>query len=199
MERNNIIIIALIAIIIALLVVGAVTIMPDLNKHDTKLIFKNNSTITEGDSIKIKLTDDNGTALVNQAVNVTITDENKSSDYHSVVTDEKGVGTLEIDKSAGNYSIMVMYGGNENYSGCNATQKITIEEEVVEEPVIQQTQSSSSSNNNGLHYDEEVNVYYDDNGIVVDPDGQHSQGVGMSYSDIRDARDRWERGEPVMV
>ena len=206
MDKNKIIILALIAIIAALLV-GFVAMMPNTNKEDTKLTFEGNSTIADGDSIKIKLTDDNGTGLANKEVSMAITDENNTSNQHSVITDKNGVGTLKIDKNAGNYTITANYSGDENYTGCNATKKITVEEEVVEEPVAQQqTQSSqsaqpakTSSSSNGLHYDAEVNVYYDDNGIIVDPDGEHGQGVGTRYSDVRDARDRWERGEPVMV
>ncbi len=201
MEKNQIIIIALIVVIVALLVGMAAMLMPNMSKQDTQLKFKSNSTLTEGDSLKIKLTDANGTAIANQTVNVTITDKNNASDNHSVVTNEKGVGTLKLDKNAGEYTVTVIYNGNDKYNACNATKKITVEEEVVEtEPEIQQsTQSSGSSNNGRLHYDEEINVYYDDNGVIVDPDGQHFQGAGDSYSKYRDARDRWERGEPVMV
>lgn len=145
MDKNKIIILALIVIIAALLV-AIVAMMPNLNKQDTKLTIKGNSTIAEGDSIKIKLTDDNGTKLANAKVNIVITDEESTSDYHSVVTDSKGIGTLKLDKSAGNYTITANYGGDENYTGCNATKKITIEEKVVEQaPVQQSTQSAQSS------------------------------------------------------
>ena len=86
---------------------------------------------------------------------------------------------------------------------CNLSKKVKIKEKVVvEKSTINEEQSNyeeSSSSSNGLHYDEEINVYYNDEGIVVDPDGQHSQSVGFSYSDLRETRDRWERGEPVMV
>ena len=76
------------------------------------------------------------------------------------------------------------------------TQKLTIKKEVIEQPVIQQpTQSSSSSNE--IHYDEEINVYYDDSGKIVDPDGKHPQGVGDSYSEARELREMWERGEDI--
>lgn len=200
MENKNIIILVLIIIVIALLV-GIFATMPHANKQDTNLTFKSNSTINEDDSIKIQLTDANGTGIANQTVNITITDKDKSSDYHSVETNDKGIGTLNIDKNAGNYTITVNYAGNDKYIGCNATKKITIDKKVVEaeSETQQSTQSSSSSNNGGIHYDEEINVYYDDNGVVVDPDGHHPQSVGSNYDDLRDARDRWERGEPVMV
>ena len=151
MDKNKIIILALIAIIAALLV-GLAAMMPNLNKHDTKLAFEGNSTIANGDSIKIKLTDDNGTQLANKEVNIAITDENSTSDYHSVVTDKNGVGTLKIDKSAGDYTLTANYGGDENYTGCNATKQITVEEEVVEEQVAQQsTQSAQTSSSSSSH------------------------------------------------
>ena len=108
MENKNIIIIVLIVIIIALLV-GIFATMPHANKQDTKLTFKSNSTITEGDSIKIQLTDANGTGIANQTVNVTITDKDKSSDYHSVETNDSGIGTLNINKNAGNYTVSPNY------------------------------------------------------------------------------------------
>ena len=199
MDNNKIIIIALIVIIAALLVGMAAMMMPNMGKQNTILKFKSNSTLTEGDSLKVKLTDGNGSAIANETVNITITGKNASDDYHSVVTNDNGVGTLKLDKDAGEYDVTVSYGGNDKYNGCNATKKITVEkEEVVEEPVSQQSSQSSSSSNE-IHYDEEINVYYDSNGVIVDPDGKHPQGVGTSYSDARDARDRWERGEPVMV
>ena len=200
MENKNIIILVLIVIIIALLV-GIFATMPHANKQDTKLTFKSNSTIAEGDSIKIQLTDANGNGIANQTVNVTITDKDKSSDYHSVETNDSGIGTLNINKNAGNYTITINYSGNNNYAGCNATEKITIDKKVVEteHETQQSTKSSNSSSDGGLHYDKEINVFYDDNGKVVDPDGHHSQSVGSNYADLRDARDRWERGEPVMV
>ena len=147
MEKNQIIIIALIVVIVALLVGMAAMMMPNIGKQDAKLTIKSNSTLTEGDSLKIKLTDDNGTAIANQIVNITITDKDGSSDYHSVVTNEKGTGKLKMDKSAGKYNVVVSYGGNDKYSGCNATKKITVEEKVAEAEVDYSSQSQTSSGN----------------------------------------------------
>ena len=182
MENNKIIIIVLIVVIAALLV-GIVAMMPNMNKQDTNLTFKSKTTLNEGDSLKIKLTDTNGTAIANQTVNITITDKDGSCDYHSVVTNENGTGKLKMDKNAGEYNVTVSYGGNDKFNGCNATKKITIKEEVVEAEV---TSSSSSSSNGGnsISYDSELNVYYDSNGIVVNPDGKHPQGAGSRYSDL---------------
>lgn len=141
MEKNQIIILALIVIIAALLVGMVFTMMPNFSKQDSNLKFKGNSTLAKGDSLKIMLTDENGNVIAGQTVNVTITDKNKASDYHSVETNENGIGTIKVDKDDGQYSVTVTYGGNDKYKGCNATKKITIKEEEVEA----ETSSSSSS------------------------------------------------------
>lgn len=147
MDKNKMIIIALIIVIIALLV-GMFTIMPHINKKDTNLTFISNSTLNEGDSIEIKLTDSDGNLLVNQTVNVTITDNNKTSIYYSVVTNGSGLGVLKLDKIAGEYNVTISYGGNDKYNGCSATQKITIKDEV-KQTVSESSTSSSSSSNSG--------------------------------------------------
>ncbi|MEE0935071.1 MAG: hypothetical protein U0L42_05300 [Methanobrevibacter sp.] len=141
MEQNKIIIIALIVIIAALLV-GMVAMMPNLTKKESNLNFKGNSTITEGGSLKVKLTDDSGNPIVGQTVNVTITDKNKANSYYTVETNDEGVGTLKLEKDTGKYTVTVKYDGNNDFKGCNATKKITIKEKVEE---AQQSSSSSSS------------------------------------------------------
>ena len=145
MDNNKIIIIALIVIIAALLVSMAAMMMPNMGKQNTILKFKSNSALTEGDSLKVKLTDGNGSAIANQTVNITITDKDGFSDYHSVVTNENGTGKLKLDKNAGKYNVTISYGGNDKYNGCNATKKITIEEMVVEAQSAPSSGSSSSS------------------------------------------------------
>ena len=153
MNKNNIIILILIAIVLALLV-GIIVTIPNANKQDTNLIFNCNSTINEGDSIEIKLTDANGNAIANQTINVTISDNDKFSDYHSVITNENGVGILKLDKSSGEYEITISFNGNDRYNGCNATKKITIgEEEVAEsQPVAESSQTQSVDSENDKNY-----------------------------------------------
>ena len=145
MDKNKIIILALIVVIAALLVGIGAMMMPNMAKQDTNLKFKKNSTLTEGDSLKISLTDANNTAIANQTVNVTIKDKNGASDYHSVETNEKGVGTLKLDKDAGDYNVTLSYGGNDKYNGCNATKNITLEEKVAEAQSTSGSGSSSAS------------------------------------------------------
>ena len=132
MERNNIIILVLIIIAVALLLGIMMAVMPNMGKQDTILKFKGDSTLTEGDYIKFKLTDANGTALANQELIITVKGADKSSDRHSVVTNSKGVGKLKMDSGPGEYKVTVSYKGNDSYNACNTTKKVTVEEEVVE-------------------------------------------------------------------
>lgn len=182
MEKNKIIIIALIVVIAALLV-GIVAIMPNVNKQDTNLKFKSKSTLTEGDSLKIKLTEANGTAIANQTVNITIIGKDKSSDYHSVVTNEKGVGTLKLDKKAGKYNVTINYGGNDKYNPSNATKKVTIKEEVVE--------ATSDASNGNSNYGQSEQVDYNSRNseyFKSDADGSyHKMEEGGHYVYAQDA------------
>ena len=187
MDKNKIIILALIVVIAALLVGMAFTMMPNMTKQDTKLKFKSNSTLTKGDSLKIKLTDANGTAIANQTVNVTITDKDKSNSYYSVVTNEKGVGTLKLDKSTGKYDVTITYGGNDKYNGCNATKKITIKEKVAE---AQSTSSSSSSSSTETprYTTDEHGTYDNVNNVYID-----KQAKGLSKDELAELEAKIER------
>lgn len=186
MDKNKIIILALIVVIAALLVGMAFTMMPNMGKQDTKLKFKSNSTLTEGDSLKVRLTDANGTAIANQTVNVTITDKDKSNSYYSVVTNEKGVGTLKLDKSTGKYDVTIVYGGNDKYNGCNATKKLTIEEKVAE---AQSTSSSSSTSSETPRYTTDEHGTYDNvNNVYID-----RQAKGLSKDELAELEAKIER------
>ena len=118
--------------------------MPNMNKQDVKLAFMSDSTINEGDSIEIQLTDMNGTPLANQSLNVSVTDGNKT-DYHSILTNGDGKATLDIDKSAGDYSVSVRYDGNSNYRQSSISQNVTVK-------VAQTTSASTGSQSSELPY-----------------------------------------------
>ena len=143
MENNRIIIILLLVIIIVLLAC-ILTVMPNMNKQDVKLAFMSDSAINEGDSIEIQLTDMNGTPLVNQSLNVSVTDGNKT-DYHSILSNGDGKATLDIDKSAGDYGVSVKYGGNSNYRQSSISQNVTVK-------VPQTTSASTGSQSSELPY-----------------------------------------------
>ncbi len=184
MDKNKIMIIVLIAIIAALLV-GIFAMMPNTNKQDAKLTFKSDSSLEEGSPLKIKLIDANGTAISNQTVNVTITDDDSSNSYYSVVTSEKGIGKLNLDKSPGKYNVTISYGGNDQYNGCNATKKIKIEEKVVEATVDQSSSAPSSSSTHVIIGEDGYYYRVDDNGNILEHLGPSSQYYpnGVYYPD----------------
>lgn len=84
----------------------------------------------------------------------------------------------------GKYVVNVTYGGNENYTGNNTTQKLTIKEEVVEaEPTSSSSDSSSSSSryvyDEGGLYDTSTGKY-----VGGQNDGQSKEQVEQYNNDI---------------
>lgn len=145
MDKDKIIIIGLIIVIVALIVALAIAMQPP-TKENTKLKITSNKTLYEGDTLKVKLTDINGTPISGEVINISITNKNGDIAEYSVTTNDKGVAKLKLDQNSGKYAVNCTYGGNENYTGNNTTQKLEIKEEVVEtEPVEEQYSSSSHS------------------------------------------------------
>ena len=124
MDKNKTIILILL-VVIAILAAGLVmSNMHSIEKKQTKLTILGNSSINEGDAIKVKLTDLNKTPIANQTVSITVTGKDNTSEYFSVVTNDKGVGKLDMNKSQGDYKINCTYGGNDNYTANSTAKKI---------------------------------------------------------------------------
>lgn len=193
MENKHIIIILVVVIVILAAAIGVLFLNPTAAKEPCKIKITSDKSQYEGDEkLSIQLTDLNKTPISKEIVNITVTNSKGKVVVDDVVkTNDKGKANLKLDLKKGKYTVNVTYGGNENYTGNNTTQKLTIKEEVVEAT----PQSTQSSN---IYYDAELNVYYNSNGVVVNPDGQHGQAVGESYSKLRQMRDEWERGELEM-
>ncbi|WP_298521286.1 hypothetical protein [uncultured Methanobrevibacter sp.] len=198
MEDKNIIIVLLVIIAIILAFIVGYMFMPSLNaKKDCKITITSNSSLYDGDTITFKLTDMEGAGISNQNVSITLIGEDGTEDSYSIITDNNGGGGLKLNEITGNYVVNCTYAGNENFSANSTSQDLEIREKVSESEVQQPTQESSSQSNE-IHYDEEINVYYDSNGIVVDPDGEHPMEVGKQYSDLVERQEKWKRGELEM-
>lgn len=184
MEKSHkIIIVGLVVVVIALAVVLAGVIQVP-TKENVKLTFENKKSIEEGGKVKIKLTDMNGTPIKGQTVNISITDKKGTTDYHSVVTNEKGVGKLKLDKDPGKYTVNCTYGGNENYTGNNTTQKLKITEKVVETEKADSTSTASEPSS-----DDSNDAKVEGNGQeFVDEDGTRYKvhEIGGGYEVIRE-------------
>jgi ABC-type Na+ efflux pump permease subunit len=141
MENKHIIIILVAIIAILAVAIGFVLLNPTTAKDPTVVKITSDNKQSEGGELSIKLTDLSENPISNEIVNVKITDKNGKVVVDDVVkTNGKGNGKLNLDLKKGKYSVSVSYGGNDNHTGDNATQKLTIKAKQAT-----QTESSSSS------------------------------------------------------
>ena len=146
MENKNIIIILVVIIAILAAAIGFMVLKPMHAKEPTKIKVTSNKTLYEGENMSVKLTDLNKTPLSNEMVNITVKDgKGKVVANKTVKTNDKGNAKLDLDLKKGNYDVAVSYGGNENYTGNNTTQKLTIKEKEVVEATVEQVNSEDSS------------------------------------------------------
>ena len=176
MKNRNIIIILVVGIVVLAAVIGFMLFNPSHNAKDpTKIKITSDKEQYKGGTLKLQLADLNKTPISKQIVNVTVTDKKGKVVVDEVVkTDSKGKAKLDLKLKKGNYKVNVTYGGNENHTGCNITQKLKIKEKVVK------AQKTSSSSNGGSSepsswYDSEGAYHFYENGqeYVGDPNRQH--------------------------
>lgn len=174
-------------------------------KVNTQIKFISNANLKNGDIVQFELKDASGKAIGNQVINITF-EENGEKQKFSIITDNNGKGGLALNnEKAGNHEVTVTFAGNSKYNGCSAKQTITIEEgnttntekvsgnstasTVKYNEKTTSSSSSSSGSSSGsslsegsgpnLYYDEELNVWYDDNGII-----RGGQSDGMHILDL---------------
>lgn len=214
MDKKIIIIIAIIAVVAIL--VGMLALNPIHVKEETQINFSSNSTLKNGDSVKFQLTDSKGNPLSGQAVGISLSD-GKTQNNYSITTDSGGHGSLVLDGMAsGNYTVIVSYNGTDQYNPSKTVQQLKIgdvssssgnstqqENITYQEPASSSDRNSSysqetpttSSSDNSVSYDSKLNLYYDSDGVVVDPDGHHGMGVGEKYDDlVQQAKEVDEKG-----
>ena len=148
MENKNIIVILIVIIVILVAAIGFTVLNPMHAKEPTKIKVTSNKTLSEGGDLSVKLTDLNKTPLSKQNVNITVKDsKGKVVANKTVKTNDKGNAKMDLNLKKGKYDVSVTYGGNENYTGNNTTQKLTIKEKVA------QAQPTSSQSSSGNRYD----------------------------------------------
>ena len=167
MENNNIIIIMLVIIAILAVVVGAMFLQITNAKEPTAVKITSNKTLYEGEDITLKLTNLNKTPLSKEKVKITVKNsKGKVVANKTVKTNGKGNAKLDLDLKKGKYNVTVVYAGNDNFTGSNATQKLTIKEEVKE--TVSEPSSSNSAGWTETHpggdTGSSIVVYHDGNG-----------------------------------
>ena len=176
MENRNIIIMLLVVIAILAVAVGVMMFNQSHAKEATKIKITSDKEQYEGGKLSVELKDLNGTALSKEVVNVTITDKKGKVVVDDVVkTNSKGKAKLDLHLKKGKYNVTVTYGGNENYTGTNATQKLSINEKVTE--AVKPQSSSSQSSSHRQEYD-------------ITPDGWNPREHEVSREPIGDGNER---------
>lgn len=165
MENKNIIIILLVIIVVLAVVAGVMFMQSSNAKEPTKIKITSDKEQYEGGELSITLTDLNKTPLSKEVVNITITNSKGKVVVDDVVkTNSKGNAKLDLDLKKGKYNVTVTYGGNENYTGNNTTQKLTIKEEVVK---AEPASSSTTSNTQVVMGDDGYYALIDGNGNFI--------------------------------
>ena len=153
MENKNLIIVVLVIIVILAAAIGITVLHPFDTKEPSKVKITSNKTLVEGSALTFKVTDLNKTPISDEIVNITVTDSKGKVVFDNVVkTDSKGKANVDLDLKKGKYNVTVSFGGNNNYTSSNDTQKLTVKEKNVEsEPASQSNQAQSSSNDDNYY------------------------------------------------
>ena len=167
MENKNIIIIMLVIIALLAVVAGAMFLQIANAKEPTAVKITSNKTLYEGEDITLKLTNLNKTPLSKEKVKITVKNsKGKVVANKTVKTNGKGNAKLDLDLKKGKYNVTVVYAGNDNFTGSNVTQKLTIKEEVKE--TVSEPSSSNSAGWTETHpggdTGSSIVVYHDGNG-----------------------------------
>lgn len=206
--NRNIILIAILIIIVAIVGVFAFTQLQSNNDEgmlNTEINFLSEDTLKNGQAVEFELKDQNGQLLADQNITIIFV-ENGENQTYSIITDTFGKGSLVLNNEApGSYDVNVSYNGSLKYYGCSAKKTITIEGEIEEtssstesgsSAPVQSNSSAGTSLYNGnsssqgeLHYDSQYNFYYDDQGII-----RGGQNDGMSAEYIKNA---FESGDMI--
>ncbi len=157
----------LVIIAILAVVAGAMFLQITNAKEPTTVKITNNKTLYEGEDITLKLTNLNKTPLSKEKVKITVKNsKGKVVANKTVKTNGKGNAKLDLDLKKGKYNVTVVYAGNDNFTGSNATQKLTIKEEVKE--TVSEPSSSNSvgwtETHPGGDTGSSIVVYHDGNG-----------------------------------
>lgn len=99
-------------------------------QEESSLTIISNATLYDGDNCTVKLTDENGLGISNGTINVTLTNENGSKTNFKYITNADGLISFNIG-GAGNYSVVCVFEGDNNYKCANVTKNVNVISKVV--------------------------------------------------------------------
>ena len=175
MENRNIIMILVVIIVVLASAIGFILFNPIHAKEPTKIKITTDNTLNEGESLSLQLTDLNKTALSNEKVTINV--KNSKGKFvlnKTVKTNSKGKAKFGLSLEKGKYNVTASYDGNENYTGNNTTQILTVKEKVAEAQITSSSSNGASSEPSDW-YDSRGAHHFYKNGqeYVGDPNAQH--------------------------
>ena len=185
-------------ILVVALVLVVVIAMPGFaGTTEVNLNISCNDTVYEGDNVTFNLTGLNATPISNATINVKLIGANGTVREYNVTTDADGSADLKLE-SGGNYTINATYAGSDKFNQTVAVKKIVVlkrasgdESQYYE---YDDYEDYDDSDDYEINYDSTLNVYYDSDGIIVDPDGLHPMDVGSNYQDLVDRAEHIKNG-----
>ena len=143
MNSRDIIIIC--ATIVLLLVIGMFVIFGMNGEEQTSILTMTSSaSLSEGDSLVLKLNDENGSAIANQRIEINLTHaSNGITENFTLKTNANGECRLE-DLIADNFTVMAKYYGNKDYKPATLSGEIHVKKKVSNTAV--NTNANANSN-----------------------------------------------------
>lgn len=142
MNTRDIIIICI--TIIVLLSIGMFVMMNGSAQEKSILTMTNSPSLYEGDSLILKLTDENSTAISNQKVEINLThSSNGVTENFTLKTNSNGECKLE-DLIADNFTLSAKYYGNKEYKAASLSGNIIVKKKA--------SASASTNTNTNSNY-----------------------------------------------
>ena len=117
--------------IILLLLIGMFVMFGMNGEEQTSILtMTSSSSLTEGDSLVLKLNDENGSAIAGQRIEINLTHaSNGITENFTLKTNEKGECKLE-DLIADNFTVLAKYYGNKEYKPATLSGEIHVKKKV---------------------------------------------------------------------
>lgn len=174
-----IVFIVIVIVLFACLVGPTIIDLQNVKKQDSQLVMTSNNTLYEEGNFTVKLMDASGSPIADGKLSISIFNESNSSDY-SLETDSNGEAILKLDKPIGKYTINCTFIGNDVFKPTNLIQRIEIMDDFKEAVHVLFNQTNATSNNT-IYYDDNLNIYRGDSGLVSNSGGCHTVNVSYSY------------------
>ena len=154
MNSRDVVIIC--ATIILLLSIGLVMMINSGSAETTILSMTSSSMLSEGDSLILKLNDENGSVIPNQKVEINLTHENGVTENFTLKTDSNGECRLE-DLPAGNFTLNAKYYGNKNYKESSISGKLTVNKKASQKTSKNSTKTEDNQYKSDYKVDDVIN------------------------------------------